>query len=1250
LAHAGADIYGVGNAKDGNATISGVINRYTTMTQNANAGSTTLHVGSASGLAMGDIILIAQSTGYTGAVSGAQGSISLNGNRAGQYELAQITALGGTTLTLDSGLLYSYTAADSQVVRVPQYKAVTINGTVSAQAWNGQTGGIVAFLATQAVTNNGSVSASGAGFRGGVLANATGGDQNGDFFGCSENDAPTDRTFGTNRNNAVTYDIDAWAQKGEGLVTTSYGTGNAGRGRGNYADGAGGGDCDNSGGGGGSNAAQGGQGGDTWAGDGDGSSETCNRGRDGNCANANNNHVGRSVGGLGGAPLTMDMTNHLVFGGGGGAGEENGSHGGAGGAGGGIVFIRAKSLSGGSISANGAAGSNSTDDGAGGGGAGGSVYLGFEGTCQASAISVSGGNGGTVNFTDDHGPGGGGSAGRIYLASQSGSSCSTILNPGSNGTWNGVSKSATPAGSTPATALTKVGPLTAVTLLHFGHAPAKAGEEITWETGSERGTIGFYIRRESKAGPRVSPKLIAGQFDSPSGGRYQLVDPKGRSSTTYYLEEIARDGVHFYGPAKAERSNRWSLRPARSPMALPSFVEHFRTPRTPTRRPSTGGAAYARVEHEGIYAIDAAALSAVGINPRVSLQLSREGRSGPLFQLPGGGWFFYAAPVDAVERAQDAYAVTPGMGMRAPVQAAAPTFGTAVPSFADSLQFQGHTFLDPAAEPAYRFPWAMAYSGSPPVSVEFDAPTLLSASSITFELRGLVDFPDTTTSHHVRISLNGTQLIDSTWNGDEEISLEASLPAGLIRPTGNELAIAAPGDLGMPYDLFALGAFEVTGQHAYVAQDDALGFTAPSSSNVEVTGFSAPPVLLDVTDARRPVLLQHTQLMALPGGGFGVRFHTRPGSSEHRYFAAVPRSPELKSSRAAEVPSGSADYVVIAGPGLGDSLAPLLAAREAQGLSTLQVDAEAVYDAVGFGDHGPEAIHRYLSQLSPPPKYVLLVGKPSVDPHDYLQTGIADLVPTTLPFEAGWARFAVSDAPLVAGPDGRTPFTAIGRLPVSNATQLDAWVQKLVGQSQVPGNASRTAAWIADAEDPATGNDDPFFRSESDRLIPLLPGLQPTRVYMPSAEKSDLFAALRQSPDLVVYHGHGDALDWSQAGLLTSGDLSSLPPVRPFMLVTVDCYDGMFAQPNLDPLTQQLAELASGGAVAAFAASTLVDQGIDPWFDDAVFPELSRPGLVTVGDFTLAAQRNLAALGGAGSVLLLDYNLIGDPASPLPLR
>lgn len=396
---------------------SGTIGTVRTPTAVNTTGGSYLTMAANSGFGSSRMVLIIQTQGYPSgsAPSGAQDPINLSSSNIARFEVAKMSAnLSGTTMSFTEPLANSYTAG-AQVVSLPEYTTVTIvaSRSITAPAWDGSSGGVIAFLANGAVSlaaTTSTISATATGFRGAAkAANASG-------TNCIEYDSTTRNGY-----------------KGEGIVPSVYGT--TFRGMGNRANGAGGGNCENAGGGGGGNAGQGGQGGLSY----DAGSEQW------------------PVGGLGGQSLTYSPLNRASLGGGGGSGDANNAQNGVGGAGGGIVFIRAASLTGsGSITANGGAGGDSgavsASDGAGGGGGGGVVYARFAGTAACTSVTATGGNGGMERSNAGvHGPGGGGGGGYIYFQ-RSGGSCSTNSNAGVAGTTvNGTSGSFRGAGPETAT-------------------------------------------------------------------------------------------------------------------------------------------------------------------------------------------------------------------------------------------------------------------------------------------------------------------------------------------------------------------------------------------------------------------------------------------------------------------------------------------------------------------------------------------------------------------------------------------------------------------------------------------------------------------------------------------------------------------------------------------------------------------------------------------------------------------------------
>jgi hypothetical protein len=408
------DSFGVGSGRDGAFTASSagqIVNSYAAITAlDGTATKVTIGTvrGAAAGFAAGNLVLVWRTTGLTGVTSGTQTGITLSGD-AGAYELGRVKSVAGSVITLTNALGSARYATNAQIVRVPEYTTASIptGKSLAPYAWDGSAGGIVVFFATGAVTatGTGTISADGAGFRGGGLENSNG------PGGASALDGWTGATPG------------GGAHKGEGLVPSAYAVANPGAagaeaastyGRGNYADGAGGGDAYNAGGGGGGNGGAGGIGGRTWAGDG----------------------AGRVAGGLPGVAMTYATSQYLVLGGGGGAGEENNNDGSAGGNGGGVILVRAASLTAaGTISANGVSAANnatSPGDGLGGGGAGGTIVLDVNLALTCVGASAVGGKGGT-GAVDPDGPGGGGGGGVIVTMSASGTCTGTVAG-GVNGT------------------------------------------------------------------------------------------------------------------------------------------------------------------------------------------------------------------------------------------------------------------------------------------------------------------------------------------------------------------------------------------------------------------------------------------------------------------------------------------------------------------------------------------------------------------------------------------------------------------------------------------------------------------------------------------------------------------------------------------------------------------------------------------------------------------------------------------------
>jgi hypothetical protein len=361
------------------------------------AGATTIALDGVAGLSVGDEILVIQMQAPTAAA-------------AGTYELATIAAIPtSTSVQLTAGLAHGYVSAAfattaasaTQVVRVVSGASRTIafGETVTAPAWNGYTGGVVALRDTGTLTVNGKIDVAGLGFRGGTSAP----DYNCALMPVSNG-----------------YAGESWGGLGSIGTTGNGGAGGAGNsgqcgfGPGNYVGAAGGGG-----------------------------------GAYGGAAENRSAYTlaPQVVPGARGTTYGNATLSQLYLGsGGGGGGAHDVGAAAGGGAGGGIVFLIAPQLTvgaNGSIDASGAnALSGYSPCGAGGGGSGGSISISTTsgwsiGTAQVKAL---GGAGGTAVFTlpvqgggagpnDAYRQGGSGGTGRIALVPASGAGTSGTSNP-----------------------------------------------------------------------------------------------------------------------------------------------------------------------------------------------------------------------------------------------------------------------------------------------------------------------------------------------------------------------------------------------------------------------------------------------------------------------------------------------------------------------------------------------------------------------------------------------------------------------------------------------------------------------------------------------------------------------------------------------------------------------------------------------------------------------------------------------------
>ena len=167
---AGPDTLGLGTGREGALRVGSerlVINRYAQVTAPLAQGDTAIQVTEATGYAAGDLVLVLQMAEQGSmAPAGDAARMDLSQEPVGRWELARLASVAGARLALEMPLSHGYAAGVTQVIRVPEYTSVSIPAgrSIVPAPWDGSTGGVVAFLATGLVENQGSVHANGMGW------------------------------------------------------------------------------------------------------------------------------------------------------------------------------------------------------------------------------------------------------------------------------------------------------------------------------------------------------------------------------------------------------------------------------------------------------------------------------------------------------------------------------------------------------------------------------------------------------------------------------------------------------------------------------------------------------------------------------------------------------------------------------------------------------------------------------------------------------------------------------------------------------------------------------------------------------------------------------------------------------------------------------------------------------------------------------------------------------------------------------
>ena len=191
-----------------------------------------------------------------------------------------------------------------------------------------------------------------------------------------------------------------------------------------------------------------------------------------------------------------------------------------------------------------------------------------------------------------------------------------------------------------------------------------------------------------------------------------------------------------------------------------------------------------------------------------------------------------------------------------------------------------------------------------------------------------------------------------------------------------------------------------------MAEDDLLSFsyTTPGSWLFQLDGFSTDQVsVYDVTDPNAIVRLNGVSIdglcLRLQRLLSGRSCHSPHLLGRHRYrLSQCARASSQDTPSNLQATANGADQIIITHPDFVTDALRLRDLRAAQGLRSVVVDVQDVYDEFGYGIVGVAPIHDFLAYAyahwqAPAPSYVVLVGDGHYDPKGYLATGQGNYIP-----------------------------------------------------------------------------------------------------------------------------------------------------------------------------------------------------------------------------------------------------------------
>jgi len=434
-----------------------------------------------------------------------------------------------------------------------------------------------------------------------------------------------------------------------------------------------------------------------------------------------------------------------------------------------------------------------------------------------------------------------------------------------------------------------------------------------------------------------------------------------------------------------------------------------------------------------------------------------------------------------------------------------------------------------------------------------------------------------------------------------------------------------------------LNWLELTYAAPATAVNDRLQFSAADSETIILDGFSGRPLLFDISQPAAPQpltgwLYENNQAQVTAVGNEVLAVGPRGFVSPH---AVTPlRQSDWHNAQ------NQADLIIITTDELAPALAPLIAAREEQGLAVALVPIAEIYDGFGYGTASPEIVQQFVAYAyqnwqQPSPRYLFLVGDATTDYHNNLGQAPRNHIPSLL-VPVQYSGETVSDSRLADVDGDMKPDLAVGRWPVDSVEDVAGLVERTLAYEG--GTAVNQTLFVTD-------NTETRFATMASRLgtqsgLPIA-----STVILDGALANEVTAAWNEGAWLITYIGHGSVERWGKEDIFFPEAVADLNAATPPIVLQLTCLTGLFAHPDLQSLSETMLLHEQGPVLLVGATSLTLSDHQEP-FALSLLQALQDPANQRIGDAFQQAKQSLTPGDDEGLREISDtFALLGDPSA-----